>query len=63
MSKHGMFVIAFLVAVVFTASCSRGLPAEFAAPDFTVEDVFTGEQIHLAALKGKPVMLYFFASW
>jgi hypothetical protein len=28
-----------------------------------VEDLFTGEDIHLAGLKGRPVLIYFFASW
>ena len=55
------------LSVLFLAtaitSCSRGLPNEFPAPDFSVEDIFTGEGIHLADLKGKPVLIYFFASW
>lgn len=48
---------------IFIYSCLRGLPDEFPAPEFSVEDVFTGEQISLADLKGRPVLIYFFASW
>jgi len=49
--------------IILTASCSSGPSVPFPATDFTLEDVFTGEEIHLAALKGRPVLLYFFASW
>ena len=52
-----------LAMVVLAASCSRGLPPEFAAPDFTLEDLFTGKEIRLAEFQGRPVLLYFFASW
>jgi hypothetical protein len=51
------------VFIIVTAACSSGPTVPFPAADFTLEDVFTGEEIHLAALKGRPVMLYFFASW
>jgi len=44
-------------------SCSGGLPSEFPAPDFAIKDVFTGKDIVLSAYKGRPVILYFFASW
>lgn len=47
---------------VIIAACSS-LPDEFPAFDFTVDDVFTGEEIHLADFKGRPVLIYFFASW
>ncbi len=57
------FRLCFLSALfVIIAACSS-LPDEFPAFDFTVDDVFTGEEIHLAALKGRPVLIYFFASW
>lgn len=52
-----------LFAVLFAAACSRGLPPEFPAPDFSLEDLFTGEEIRLADYQGRPVLLYFFASW
>jgi cytochrome oxidase Cu insertion factor (SCO1/SenC/PrrC family) len=54
----------YLLSAIFVivAACSS-LPDEFPAFDFTVDDVFTGEEIHLADLKGRPVLIYFFASW
>lgn len=36
------------------------LPAQ--APDFTAQTL-SGQTVQLAALRGKPVVLYFFASW
>ena len=57
------FRLCFLsILFVIIAACSS-LPDEFPAFDFTVDDVFTGEEIHLADLKGRPVLIYFFASW
>jgi cytochrome oxidase Cu insertion factor (SCO1/SenC/PrrC family) len=50
------------IIVVTIAACSS-LPDEFPAFDFTVDDVFTGEEINLTELKGRPVLIYFFASW
>jgi uncharacterized protein (DUF779 family) len=58
------FRLIFLLAVFFTAgACSGGPPVPFPAFDFTVVDLFTGEDIHLNDLKGRPVLIYFFASW
>lgn len=45
------------------ASCTQGPPVPFPAFDFSVEDIFTGEEILLEDLKGRPVLIYFFASW
>ncbi len=55
-----LFVLSLLI---FIAACTKGPPVPFPAIDFTLEDVFTGEDIHLAGLKGRPVLLYYFASW
>jgi peroxiredoxin len=44
-------------------ACSKGPDVPFPSVDFTLEDIFTGEEIHLAAYHGRPVLLYFFASW
>lgn len=52
-----------LSAVILVIACSRGLPVPFPAPDFTVEDVFTEDEIQLSELKGSPVLIYFLASW
>jgi len=48
---------------MFAVACSQGPPVPFPAFDFTVEDIFTGEEIHLEELQGRPVLVYFFASW
>jgi cytochrome oxidase Cu insertion factor (SCO1/SenC/PrrC family) len=58
---YGILLLSLLS--ILSASCSSGPSVPFPATDFTLEDVFTGEEIHLAALKGRPVLLYFFASW
>jgi hypothetical protein len=59
-----LYALFLLLALCFvTLSCSGGPPVPFTAFDFTVEDVFTGEEIHLAELQGKHVLIYFFASW
>ena len=49
--------------ILLAAACTSGPAVPFPAGDFALEDVFTGEEIHLAELKGRPVLLYFFASW
>lgn len=54
--------LSILVLIFLALSCTR-LPDEFPAPDFSVEDIFTGEEIHLESFRGRPVVLYFFASW
>jgi cytochrome oxidase Cu insertion factor (SCO1/SenC/PrrC family) len=62
MSRRFFHLFFLSVLFVIIAACSS-LPDEFPAFDFTVDDVFTGEEIHLADLKGRPVLIYFFASW
>ncbi|UCE71232.1 MAG: hypothetical protein JSU99_08010 [Nitrospiraceae bacterium] len=56
-------VLVCLSVTIMMASCSQGPPVPFPAIDFSVEDIFTGEEIHLEDLKGRPVLIYFFASW
>lgn len=51
------------LVLMFALSCTQGPPVPFPAIDFSVEDVFTGEAIHLEELKGRPILIYFFASW
>ena len=57
---YSLFIL--LALIIVTVSCSGGPPVPFPAFDFTVEDVFTGEDIHLAELQGRHVLIYFFAS-
>jgi len=52
-----------VLAATLAASCTGGLPEEFPAPDFTMDDLLTGKEIRLADYHGRPVLLYFFASW
>jgi cytochrome oxidase Cu insertion factor (SCO1/SenC/PrrC family) len=59
-ARNIFFLLTFAVAII---ACSKGPPVPFPAFDFSVEDLFSGEEIHLAGLKGKPVLIYFFASW
>ena len=56
-------LLLFMSVTTLMASCSQGPPVPFPAFDFTVEDIFTGQEIHLEDLKGRPVLVYFFASW
>jgi cytochrome oxidase Cu insertion factor (SCO1/SenC/PrrC family) len=56
-------LLSLFMAAALLASCSHGPPVPFEAFDFTVEDLFTGEEIHLADYRGQPVLIYFFASW
>ncbi len=58
----GCIILIFVVLVFFSYS-GDGLPEEFPAPDFTLKDIFNSKQIQLSAFKGRPVILYFFASW
>ncbi len=44
-------------------SCADGFPPEFPAPDFSVKDVFGGKEVAYSEHRGKPVLIYFFASW
>ncbi len=52
-----------LLLICLLIACSKGPPVPFPAFDFTVEDLFTEEEIHLEGLIGRPLILYFFASW
>jgi len=61
--KRGIIYLWVLIVVVSVGSCTKGPPVPFPAFDFTVEDLFTGEEIHLEDLIGRPIILYFFASW
>jgi peroxiredoxin len=52
-----------MVFSAFVISCSDGFPPEFPAPDFTLKAPLTGEEVSLSTFKGKPVIIYWFASW
>lgn len=62
--RSGVCRLSFVVlSCLAVTACSDGLPKEFPAPDLTVKDVFTGHTISLTEYRGRPVVLYFFASW
>ncbi len=50
-----------LLAVVLLASCGAP-PASRSAPDFTLKTL-DGKSVTLSALRGKPVLLNFWATW
>ena len=58
---YALFLV--LSVLMMMTACSKGPDVPFPAVDFTLEDVFTGDEIHLAGYQGRPVLLYFFASW
>lgn len=55
---------AFILTAAFAAllTCSSG-PTEFPAADFTLKSPLSGEKVSLTELKGRPVVIYWFASW
>lgn len=57
------FIITIFFGLIAVSYSGGGLPKEFPAPDFRIKDIFTGEEFMLSELKGRPVVLYFFASW
>lgn len=60
-----VLVLRILHANSVVAGKTSGVTNPNAAPDFTVSiwNGATGERIHLAALRGKPVVLNFWGSW
>jgi hypothetical protein len=56
----------FLVTALFLAflfSCSDGFPPEFPAPEFALKSPLTGEEASLETIRGRPAIIYWFASW
>ena len=58
---YALFLV--LSLLILMTACSKGPDVPFPSVDFTLEDIFTGEEINLASYHGRPVLLYFFASW
>lgn len=60
-SRGPIFLLFFLLTFLF--SCGKGQSLiDNKAPDFTLNMIESG-QIGLTELSGKPLILYFFASW
>lgn len=60
-----IFWVLFLVIAVAASGCSKKeVPAQegAAAPDFTLQDL-SGKQVQLSSLKGKVVLVNFWATW
>ncbi len=60
MKKAGLVLAGLFL---FVLSCSKGLPPEFPAPDFTLKSPTTKRKVTLKDLKGRPVLVYWFTSW
>lgn len=63
-SFQNVYALCIVLSVlILMTACSSGPDVPFPSVDFTLEDIFTGDEIHLAGYRGQPVLLYFFASW
>lgn len=51
------------ITVAMAVACTGGMPAEFPSPDFTLKSPLTNKETTFAALKGRPVVIYWFTSW
>ena len=57
-------IVAFymvLMIVLFTGG--ESVPEVFPAPDFSLENIMGPGKVSLSDYSGRPVILYFFASW
>ena len=60
LKSHLLFMF---FSLMFITSCGKGQAlVGNSAPDFTI-DIIDGGQIGISELRGKPLILYFFASW
>jgi len=57
------FVLAVFLVIIAVSYSGGGLPKEFPAPDFRLSGIFSGKEFSLSEFRGRPVVLYFFASW
>jgi len=63
-----MRLFAYILIIFFGLSlllggCSDGFPPEFPAADFSLKAPLTGKEVSLESLKGRPIIIYWFASW
>ncbi len=58
----GLVVLVF-AGIVLLSYSGGGLPKEFPAPDFAIDEIFHENTILFSEYHGRPLLLYFFASW
>ena len=51
------------ILLAVTVPQIKGFPDEFPAVNFMLQDIFGGEELKLSDHLGKPIIIYFFASW
>ena len=62
----GIIAIYCLFGIVLLAATVpqiKGFPDEFPAIDFTLQDIFGGDELKFSDYLGQPIIIYFFASW
>jgi len=55
--------IFLLVTFLFLSACADSFPPEFPVPEFSLKSPLTDEIVNNETIKGKPVIIYWFASW
>lgn len=61
--KRTLLPVLLAAVLGVTLACTGGMPAEFPAPDFTLKSPLTNKETSFSALKGRPVVIYWFTSW
>ena len=53
----------YLILMLVLLTGGDSVPEVFPAPDFTLKNLMGPGEVSLADFEGRPVILYFFASW
>ena len=54
---------AYALLVVMLLTAGESLPETFPAPEFSLRNIMGPGEVSLSEYSGRPVVLYFFASW